>query len=340
MSILDSIASWWRQEQQNWTLLDLPVPAVPQLPGALGYGKVISHHQGYVTVIMRSMAVAATRAGWNRFHAALYTQASLSLRDGSTAIIRSVLSPDFLRDLDPTRVQNVLQIDRTMFGPVPYIGTKISFETGVFAVKHADLAAPFLSCLTELASAAGVALIGAAKPFIEPIKNGIELLTGTGGATSLEIALSRELQPPKTGWYALVRLAANNVTSSEFSVRLNNFELLRGGNSMPGVPYVVFSIDAHDQRADWAQIPELKAAYADFARAVNANNQNEADEAVKLFARRAKLSPELLRTHADDVIRAIEQEFKEQFPGGGTASRAAGVDTNLSKLAVRFRTPQ
>jgi len=220
--------------------------------------------------MMRSMAIAATRAGWNRFHAALYTQASLGMKDGSIASIRSVLSPDFLRDLDPKRIQNVLQIDRTIFGPVPYIGTKISFETGVFSVKHADLAAPFLTCLTELASAGGVGLVSAAQPFIEPIKSGIELLTGTKDATSLEIALSRDIQPPQTGWYALLRMPSQTVKPSELTVEPTNFELLRQGRSMSGVPYLVFSIEANTQRADWAQIPELKAAYADFARAANA----------------------------------------------------------------------
>jgi hypothetical protein len=347
MSIIDSISGWWKQEQQNWALLPVTAPpALPQLPAAIGYGQNVNPHQAYVTVRMRSMAVTATRAGWSRFHAALYTQASLGMKDGSIASIQSVLSPDFLRDLDPKRIQNVLQIDRTIFGPVPYIGTKITFASGVFAVKHADLAAPFLTCLTDLASAAGVGLISVAKPFIEPIKSGIELLTGTKDATSLEIALFRELQPPQTGWYALVRVPGQNVNASELTVRPTNFELLRQGRTMPGVPYLLFSIEANAEREDWAQIPELKAAYADFAKAGDEGNQNDANEAVKLFARRARLSPELLRTHVDDVIAAIEDEFKKLFPGGGTAGPeraakgAASAKRDLSNLIVRFRQPQ
>jgi hypothetical protein len=173
-----------------------------------------------------------------------YAQASLGMKDGSIASIQTVLSPDFLRNLDPKRIENVLQIDQTIFGPVPYIGTKVSFETGVFAVKHADLAAPFLTCLTQLASAGGVALISAAKPFIDPIKSGIELLTGRQDATSLEIALRRELQPPQTGWYALLRMSSQSVQPSELTVVPTNFELLRHGKSISGVPYPLFSIEA------------------------------------------------------------------------------------------------
>jgi hypothetical protein len=343
MSIINSIKGLWSQQQQHWALLPIAPPPVPQLPGALGYSQVINPHQAYVTVMMRSLGIAATRVGWNRFHAALYTQVSLGMKDGSIASIQSVLSPDFLRDLDPKRIQNVLQIDRTIFGPAPYIGAKISFDTGVFAVKHADLAAPFLTSLTELASAAGVALVSAARPFIEPIKSGIELLTGTQDATSLEIALSRELHPPQTGWYTLLRVPGQSIKASELTVHPNNFELLRNGRPMPEVAYLVFSIEANVQREDWAQIPDLKAAYADYARAADMGNQNDADQSVKLFARRARLSPELLRTHVDDVIAAIEDEFKKLFPGGGTAGPERGTEPSgrdLSQLNVTFRVPQ
>jgi len=92
-----------------------------------------------------------------------------------------------------------------------------------------------------------------------------------------------------------------------------------------------------------AQIPDLKAAYADYAKATDAGNQNDANQAVKLFAQRARLSPELLRTHVDDVISAIEDEFKKLFPGGGTAGPERGgavpSERDLSHLKVtsRFR---
>jgi hypothetical protein len=341
MSFIDAIKNLWTAEQTNWALIPLTPPVQPGSPKALPYGVVVNPHQAYVTVRMRSMAIPATRHGWNRFHAALYTEVSLTLKDGSSATIQSVLSPNFLHDLDPKRLQNVLQIDKTIFGPVPYIGTRIGFESGVFAVKHADLAAPFLGALTELATVAGVGLISAAKPFIEPIKNGIELLTGTHDATSLEIAMSRELRPPETGWYGLIRRPASNVTPSDYSVRASNFELLLKQQPMSGTPYLVFSIEAETERPDWAQIPELKAAYAEFAKAANDNKQNDAKAAVDLFARRAHFAPELLTVHADDLAAAIQAELKKLFPGGTTASKASpgGQSDDLSTLEVTFRRP-
>jgi hypothetical protein len=342
MPFIDTIRGLWTTEQKNWALIPLTPPAAPTSPKALPYGVGVNPHQAYVTVRMRSMAVTATRKGWSRFHAALYTEVSLTLKDGSSASIQSVLSPDFLRNLDAKRLQNVLQIDKTIFGPVPYIGTRIGFETGVFAVKHADLAAPFLTSLTDLAAVAGVGLVTAAKPFIDPIKNGIELLTGTQDATSLEIAISRDLQPPQTGWYVLIRVPASSTTASRFSVNATNFELLDNGNSVAGIPYLVFSIEGDAERPDWAQIPDLKAAYAEFVKAVNDNKQNDAQAAVDLFARRARVSPELLHTHADDLADALHAEIKRVFRGGATAARTfdGGPPEDLGSLPVTFRTAQ
>ena len=93
-------------------------------------------------------------------------------------------------------------------------------------------------------------------------------------------------------------------------MRPNNFELLQQGQPIPGVPYLLFSIEGHTLRSDWAQIPDLKAAYADFVKAVNDNKQTDAQAAVNLFARRAKVSPELLPTHADDLANALETEIE------------------------------
>jgi len=42
--------------------------------------------------------------------------------------------------------------------------------------------------------------------------------------------------------------------------------MLQRGQPIPGVPYLLFSIEGHAERPDWAQIPDLKAAYADFVK--------------------------------------------------------------------------
>lgn len=339
MGIWDTISSWWEENQVNWTLERVTPPALPEEVGRLPYGQAISPNGAYVRITMRSMAIRSTRSGWSRFHAVLYSQTSLPLRNGVKAELQAVLSPDFFKNLDSTRLQNVLSIDQVIFGPVPFAGGSLTTRLGVFAVKHADLSQPFISVLTTLASASGVAFVGAATPFIGPIKNAIELLTGTAGATSLEIGLDRQHTPPITGWFALVKAPAGTLPEAELSVRESNLELLRNGHSMPGTPYLLFSVEALNRRDDFAQIKELGDAYGEFRRAASVNHQNDAREAVAKFARLARISPELLPAHAEDVITAVEKEEQRVFKGGGVSSLSAeaGEVAEFSNLTVQFR---
>lgn len=328
MSLLDTIAGWWKQEQVNWTIEPVTPPA-----GLAGdtelkpYGESVAANAAYMRVKMRSMQVAAVRKGWNLFHAALYSHVTLSLRNGAKADLQTVLSPDFFRNLDAAHLKNVMMLDRTVFGPVPYIGGVLAVKMGVFAVKDADLAAPLLGVLTDLAGVAGVSLVTAAKPFIGPIKQGVELLSGASAAASLEIALDRDFDPPATGWFALVRLKAGTVKAGGLSVRPGNLELLSLGQPLSGVPYLVYSIDALTRRTDWPQIPELSELYNEFRDAADRNDQNRATEVVKNFRRRAMLSPELLPAHASEVAKVVEDELKGVFTGGATSggSMAAGT---------------
>ena len=273
--------------------------------------------------------------GWNLFHAVLHAETTIGLRNGNTAFIQAVLSPDFLRDLDASHLQQVLHIDRTIFGPMPYTGGPLLLNMGVFAVKHEDLAAPFLNVLETMATTAGVAFVGAAAPFVGPIKKGVELLTGTSAATSLEIGLLREYNPPVTGWYALVRLPGGALDPKDLTVSPGNFELLRSGKSMPGIPYLLFSIDGAASRPDWARIPELKAAYAEFSAAVKDDDQAKAKEAVDTFTRMARICPELLRTHVADVISGIRDEYNSVFPSEDAAGILQRVTRNQEGCGTR-----
>lgn len=322
MSLLDLFSNWWRDEQTHWTLQAVqppdghaPDPELLPLDGAL------VPNQAYVRVMMRSMSISATRRGWTVFHAALYSSVSLGLRTGTLAEMQAVLSPDFFRRLDRNRLKNVMMIDRVIFGPVPYTGGPMKMQMGVFAVKDADLAAPFIGSLVSIASVAGVAYVAAAQPFIGPIKDGIELLAGSGDAVSLEVGLDHQQDPVRTGWFALVRAPAGSIQAGSLSVRSDSLELLRNGASMPGVPYLLYSIEGLRRRGDHAQIKELAEVYNDFRDAADRGDASDAGDFVTQFRRRALLSPELLPAHADEIAAAVDTQYRTVFGSG----RALGI---------------
>jgi hypothetical protein len=75
---------------------------------------------------------------------------------------------------------------------VPYRGGDVKLEAGLFSVKEADLAAPFLEVLDDLSSAAGTSVIGAL-PFAGPLVKAFDMLVAAPDAVQLEIGVSNTM---------------------------------------------------------------------------------------------------------------------------------------------------
>ena len=89
----------------------------------------------------------------------------------------------------------------------------MTLTVALFSVKSADLAAPYLELLTSLANTGGVAFLSAAKPYVEPLRKGADLLFGTAGASQLEIGFDRDFTALEAGYYLAMRAPKNAVTS-------------------------------------------------------------------------------------------------------------------------------
>jgi hypothetical protein len=122
----------------------------------------------------------------------------------------------------------------------------------------------------------------------------------------------------------------------DLAVQSGDYALLRRGQLMHGVPYLVYSIEALRQRHDWMQIKELRDVYDEFTAAVDKNRQNDAGEHVKHFRRRALLCPELLPTHAKIVADMVQLEYETLFTGGGVAAAGPRKAKNFEDLPVVF----
>ena len=96
-----------------------------------------------------------------------------------------------------------------MLGPVPYRGGDIGLEVGLFSIKSADLAKPYLSLMEDISNKAGVSMINTALQFAEPLKNGINLLVGGDVDTLLEIGISNtynENNSFTSGLYTIIKV--------------------------------------------------------------------------------------------------------------------------------------
>lgn len=287
----------WRSESRSWAWGRIPGPSTDHLTA----------NASYVAVTLRSFRIAKTRVGGKRFYGALQSTISLPSIEGSLFEAMAIIAPPKLRDVATRNLDRFEVGSRLLFGLTPYRGGRLDLEIGLLAVRSQDLLAPYLDLLVELATVAGVAFAGPVIPFVGPIKKGLQQLTKASAGVTLEVGLSHSLDAPVPGNYFVARATKDSVGS--FSLD-DQFRLVCADNrEMPGVPYIVFSIDAAPVRDDWFMIPDIAAAYGRLRDSVREDAPGHVFKYYKTaFERAVRASPDLLPAHAEQVIREVVKQ--------------------------------
>lgn len=296
---------WWKQifrtRAEDWTYGRL-MPS--QLPDGQP-SRAIEAEAEYVSAFVHSLRICDVRRGVSKFYGTVHSLASVPpSRFGERAEFHALTTPEGLKNLDAKNVNRVVTLNQRILGPVPYRGGDLEIELGLFSVKSADLADPFLSVLEDLSSLAGVAFVATARPFAEPLKRGIGLLTDSVGASILEIGLAKIYNPAETGYFVVMRASKGSVALKSLSLD-DDGRLLADGVTVKDYPYVVISIEASSQRPDWRVIPDVAQAYGVLERAVARQNMNDAHDALSAFKVAVHWSPDLLSVDAERIYELV-----------------------------------
>jgi hypothetical protein len=297
----------FKQRAQDWILHRLDAAQVKG--GATGEAKPIEPEQHYLMVRLLSMRVVNVRAGVKRFYGAVHSYASLPHPDGpGPAEFNVFVSPAQLRDIDAERVDRVVQVNQTLFGPVPFRGGPLELEVGLFSIRSADLAAPYLTLLESLSKMAGVSYVAQALPFAEPLKKGIDLLTGSADDTILEIGFAAEQWDPVTGVWVNVRATAAQLNVRDLTVEGDDYRLLHRGVPVTDYPYMLIEVSADTKRPAWFEIPDLRSTYGDLNAAMRKSRVEDVQDALAVFRRTALTSGDLLFEDASQLVARIEEK--------------------------------
>ncbi|HET7486937.1 MAG TPA: hypothetical protein VFJ85_03350 [Acidimicrobiales bacterium] len=310
--------SWWdkllRARTDDWVF----TPIADESERAVER-RVVEPETAYLGAFLRSMRIVDVRRGLSRFYGAVSSTATVPHRGGAPAEFFVVTTPTALRDVDAKQADRVLVLDRRILGPVPYRGGDLELELGLFSVRSADLAGPYLDLLESMASAAGLAFVGPALALAKPLRDGLELLVGADGPSMLEIGLAKTFSPPQTGTYCLLAASRDTVDTDALVLDAAG-TLLHRGQPVRDQPYVVVTLDAHDRRDDWSAIPALVKAHEALAAEVRTGNQARVGDALAVFRRAAVLDDDLL---AADGLRLAEKVAAEVAMALGTTPTAA-----------------
>jgi hypothetical protein len=307
--------SWWDDiwttQAKDYIYYELP-------PEKTKTGLLHTPLQGgavYIRVFLKSFRIVDVREGWTKFYGAVHSFISVPKIGGGTSAFHTFTSPDELHNLDPKHLDRVITLNIPLFGPVPYVGGDLDFKVGLFSIKAADLSGPFLDVVSSIAKAAGYSYyISAAMPFVDTLKKGIDALTDTDQDSRLEIGLSTTYNTPTTGYYAVVRADKGQLDTSQ--LRVDNSEHLvddASGQAISDFPYLVFTVETTTERSDWADIPDLKQAYADLTAVVNddKSGQPEIQAAFTRFRRKVKSSVDLIPADTENLLSKVKQRIQD-----------------------------
>jgi hypothetical protein len=276
----------------------------------------------YLTGTLRSFSIQDVRRGPKVFYGAVHSFASLG-HFGGRAEFTALAAPAKLKGVDARHLEDVVVLDQPIFGPVPYRGGNLSLEIGVLAVEARDLTGPLVDLLEVLALAAGVSFVDVARPFVRPMVSGIAALTGLDGDSALELGLSKSFDPPASGDYVVVKAPRGSAQTDGWRLTANG--LVRDDGQVVREPHISFSLRVARERADWYEIPSLKAAHETVREAVRSGRLDRAKEAVAVFRLTALTSEDLLLTDARRLCDKLETLVREALPAGLTAGNGQDV---------------
>ena len=298
--------SFWnklfKKRSEDWFYYHLPAAQTPQDVEL----KTLEREKDYVNIFLKSMRIVNVRKGLSKFYGTTHSFCKLKHPGGTDAEFNIVTTPGQLEQMDAKNIDRVVNINKRLVGPTAYKGGDMEMEVGLFSIKSADLAAPFISLLEDMSGLAGVSFLSAAIPYAEPIKKGINLLTGGESDTVLEIGLSQSFSKIKTGYYVVMRVPKNEIDKNDIKVSSDYRLTDLNDNPIQDYPYLVIQIAGTSKKEDWFNIPELQAAYHKLMEDVRKGDFNNAKDSLLFFKRTVLTSYDLLFQDAQKIVKEVE----------------------------------
>jgi hypothetical protein len=324
-------ANIFKSKAKDWFYSQLPVENTPNIFEI----KTLNPNEEYLNIILKSMRIVNVRKGLSKFYATVHSHIELSHLAGKPASFNYVTTPGNLEKLDGAHIDRVVNLNRRLLGPVPYRGGDVKMEVGLFSIKEADLAEPFINLLTSMSSLGGVSFISVALPYVKPLEDGIKLLTGSGADTILEIGINIELNKVNTGYFVVMRADKGEIDATNLIIDKEDFRLVdKDGNAVEDYPYMVFEISSTKNRDDWFNIPDVSTSYNKLQEEVQKGNYNDASDALKTFKRVVYTSPDLLLRDGKIIYEKVEAEITDILKAMQTSADTKFSLRNLSEFSL------
>ena len=309
MGILDDLLNLVRTKSTTWTY----VPIKPERTPTGLMNDPILPDQHYMSVTMRSCRIPDLRVLFTKFYGTVQSYAEVESGTGDIAVFQTLTTPSKLQDADPSNLDRTIVQDIPLLGPVPFSGGNFIIQIGLFAMKEADLIAPYLNLLGTIAQKAGISFMSQAVALAQPILDGIGQIVQQS-AGGLQIGLYKGFVQPETptqGYYAVIAAPVGSIDTSNLAI--DNAENLVYFDSRQQIDsaYLVFTIERFTARNDWKQIPDVKKAFAALLAAEQSADRNKITDAMISFKVVVASCQDLLVADRTTVINGVQAQVDQ-----------------------------
>src|SRR3972149_4572237 len=300
------------------------VPSV-SARGIPGVGEAIEPDSCYIELYLESLRLARARVFATRFHGVAYSFVTLPREGEQRAQLTAVSKPEKLAELDASSLDRVITVSKQMMGPTAFRGGPVSLEFGLFSVKRGNLLTPLLDYITRVSAAAGISYVGAIKPFLPLITEGMDLIAGQVQDTALEVGVDTDLVLATSCVAAIIARPKGSIDPEKLSLDGDRRLLLDGEPLRWG--YATVSLRRTLEKSDYGEIPELKERYAAIQSAIRSNKEKDALDALTAFRLAALASPDLIPSDARKLVEKVKQKVTEAFTGEKKSGEFVAVGT-------------
>ncbi len=307
------------------------VPSVPAL-GIPGIGEAIEPDSCYIELYLESLRLARARVFATRFHGVAYSFVTLPREGEQRAQLTAVSKPEKLAELDKGSIDRVITLSKQMMGPTAFRGGPVSLEFGLFSVKSGNLLTPLLDYVTRVSTAAGISYVGAIKPFVPLITEGMDLIAGQVQDTALEVGVDTDLTLTTGSVAAIIARPKGSINPVKLSLDGDRRLLLDGEPLDCG--YATFSLRRTLVKSDYGEIPELKERYAAIQSAIKSNKEKDARDALTAFRLAAIASPDLIPSDARKLVGKVKAKLDEAFTANAAVAPSVLREETLSDIGL------
>jgi hypothetical protein len=275
----------------------------------------------YVELRVEALRIEKASSFGTKFHGVVYSFVTLARQGEEDAVMPAISKPQKLAELDAGSIGKVITVSKEMMGAVPWRGDSFGLELGLFSVKSGNVLTPVVNFVTKVSETAGISFVGAVKPFVPLITEGLSLLAGQSADVKLEVGIDTNLTITHPMACAIIAARRDSLDVSRLSIDGDRRLTYDGQPLNSG--YCIFSIRSLTQKADFGQIPELKDRFAELRAAAKGDDKKVADDALTAFRRAALLSPDLIRSDALRLATLAQQLVDDAFPA--VIDRGPGV---------------